>query len=274
MINSRNIKQPNQLATPKSPRSSPISPPHSHSHTSPTLAPPITTSPSTSFSSTSISPRNSITSFKSSIPHSNSNSTSRSSSNASNYSITGNTTTSNSVALSPKRYSFSEYSNEQIIDLMEREQDAIVLKLMKEIEFLKQENKSLKMSSNNHNSNSNNNNNVPPPIMTPPIRRSSSLSSTSSRSSSIRNNSISSANHNNNNSSCSNPQMFNYSFRDNLSHYDETIKKHKGETYHLPISRKSSLNGNKYEEIIDENRSLKRELKKLQGELELLKKKN
>ncbi|CAK7890990.1 hypothetical protein CAAN3_01S03114 [[Candida] anglica] len=40
-------------------------------------------------------------------------------------------------------------SNEQIIDLMEREQDAIVLKLMKEIESLKEENKSLKSSLSN-----------------------------------------------------------------------------------------------------------------------------
>lgn len=35
-------------------------------------------------------------------------------------------------------------SNEQIIDLMEREQDGLVLKLMKEIEHLKEENKNLK----------------------------------------------------------------------------------------------------------------------------------
>lgn len=40
-------------------------------------------------------------------------------------------------------------SNEQIIDLMEREQDGIVLKLMKEIELLKDENKNLKVALSN-----------------------------------------------------------------------------------------------------------------------------
>ncbi|CAH2354725.1 hypothetical protein CLIB1423_18S02300 [[Candida] railenensis] len=44
-------------------------------------------------------------------------------------------------------------SNEQIIDLLEREQDAMVLKLMKEIETLKEENKNLKASLSNASSN-------------------------------------------------------------------------------------------------------------------------
>ena len=79
------------------------------------------------FSSTVISPRNSITSFSNPTkqPRANSinsdngnNSNGRRTSN-SNYSITSTPTTNN-------RYSFSEYSNEQIIDLMEREQDACI----------------------------------------------------------------------------------------------------------------------------------------------------
>ena len=54
--------------------------------------------------------------------------------------------------------------------------------------------------------------------------------------------------------------------------FDEIRKKQKSEmTSSISIARKPSLNG-RYEEIIDENRNLKRQLKKLQGELELLKK--
>ncbi|CUM67170.1 uncharacterized protein PRCAT00004863001 [Priceomyces carsonii] len=60
---------------------------------------------------------------------------------------------------SKRRYSMNEQdatqpekqtklNNNEIIDLMEREQDAIVLKLMKEIEYLKEENRALKSSMN------------------------------------------------------------------------------------------------------------------------------
>lgn len=46
---------------------------------------------------------------------------------------------------SPTHVNYSQLNNEQVIDLMEREQDGIVLKLIKEIEALKQENQALKM---------------------------------------------------------------------------------------------------------------------------------
>lgn len=200
--------------------------------------------------------------------------------------------------------SFSEYSNEQIIDLMEREQDAIVLKLMKEIQSLKQENKQLRLNQYNNSNNNNNNNNSPcitstsnntgimsAPI-TPSVRRSSSLSSrsssTSASTSSYGNNNNNSSNSNNNNNNShsrsgsistlmTSSPVFNYPFREqqkealiyhnNCNNNSEVIKK----------KQKSELNTNgrrislKYDEVVDENKNLKRELKKLQDELELLK---
>lgn len=51
--------------------------------------------------------------------------------------------TSNPPANS-EQMNLRKMSNEQIIDLMEREQDGLVLKLMKEIDMLKEENKNLK----------------------------------------------------------------------------------------------------------------------------------
>ena len=208
------------------------------------LSPPIlgTLSPSL------VSPRNSITATNAAARHNRSLSVS-----SSNY-------TTNSMP-SPNRASFSEFSNEQIIDLMEREQDAIVLKLMREIEFLKLENKILKMNNPgiqlpNHNA-------------TPSIRRSSSLSTSGSRSSSTSSTSKRSVN----------PMFGNYSFTSGtaqqnsnsnnmLQIQEDIIKKYKGEVH--PIQRRASLNG-RYEEILDENRNLKRQLKKLQSEIEQLK---
>ncbi|RCK66112.1 hypothetical protein Cantr_01853 [Candida viswanathii] len=274
MVNTRNtstsptLKQQSQLSTPTTTPTSPRmsasassnNTPHSHSQ-----APP----PSIF---TSISPRNSITSFSNGRPNLTNNS-------QRNYSISSSTSTTSSStnnspsvsAGSPKRYSFSEYSNEQIIDLMEREQDAIVLKLMKEIEMLKQENKMLKMnntsSSTGNNGNSNGTSGIMSAPITPLVRRSSSLSSRSSSGNNSRSGSVTTL--------MTSAPVFNYSFREreacvhnNCANNSEIVKKHKGEFN--PSTRKVSL---KYDEIVDENRSLKRELKKLQGELELLKNK-
>ena len=159
MINTTGIKQ---LSTPTTtPTSSTMN--STVNTPQPNLALPLTPSQSQATQSqpphphppsifTSISPRNSITSFSNNRPNLTTNNNQR------NYSISSSTTSGSG---SPKRYSFSEYSNEQIIDLMEREQDAIVLKLMKEIQSLKQENKQLRLNQYNNSNNNNNNNNSP-----------------------------------------------------------------------------------------------------------------
>lgn len=275
-------------SSPRIPNHSPISPPSANNSNSSNNSS-VSGFP---FSSTVISPRNSITSFSNptkqlranSINSDNGNNSNGRRTSNSNYSITSTPTTNN-------RYSFSEYSNEQIIDLMEREQDAIVLKLMKEIEFLKQENKMLRLTPGGNSATSGTyspSNSMSSPS-TPPVRRSSSLSS---RRSSITTNNLNSTSFGAginessrmgncgsgaNNTAMSAP-VFNYPFRDCSStinsgcNFDEIRKKQKSEmTSSISIARKPSLNG-RYEEIIDENRNLKRQLKKLQGELELLKK--
>lgn len=69
-----------------------------------------------------------------------------------------NYTSRSSPSAAARRHSYNDFEpkeatnlrkllNEQIIDLMEREQDAIVLKLMREIAVLREENRALKSSS-------------------------------------------------------------------------------------------------------------------------------
>ncbi|CAI5755493.1 unnamed protein product [Candida verbasci] len=168
----------NQLTSPRIPNNQPPTNP-GFSFNSPITPPTI---------NQSISPRNSITSLNKNHNH------------HKNYTTTA----------SPKRLSLSEFTNEQIIDLMEREQDAIVLKLMREIENLKNENKMLKQKDGG-------------------ISRSNSI------------------------------------FKD-----ESIIKKTK--TINDTINhRKQSINS-KYDDLVDENKFLKREIKKLQNELEIFKK--
>lgn len=139
-------------------------------------------------------------------------------------------------------------SNEHIFDLMEREQDGIVLKLMKEITALKEENRQLKSNINSMNS----------------IRRTSSLSSNrSSVSSSSAANSVASK------QSHTHPALSTSIFnKDDL--HDSRKKFKRRYSNEVPPPSLSSLNDHKNDlnlSLKDENEELKREIRILRNQL-------
>ncbi|KAK6457423.1 uncharacterized protein RJT20DRAFT_40129 [Scheffersomyces xylosifermentans] len=216
--------------------------------------------------------------------------------------LTGNYTTNSASSLqrSPtfssrtivpsqgKRYSFSDYNfppspnnmnngnnstgvynNEQIIDLMEREQDAIVLKLMREIEALKHENRFLKMGGNSAS------------INTTPVSSTSSLSTSIAsinnnlRRSSLSSNRSSISSIGSINSSMNQPQHSIPSQVQNINQDTALQVSNSGTKRNNSCSnqlqeKKCKVDSSKYEEIIDENKALRRELNRLQKELEVL----
>ena len=161
---------------------------------------------------------------------------------------------------------------EQIIDLMEREQDAIVLKLMKEIEHLKSENKALRQNAAQGNT------------LNFGVRRSSSLSSHHRNSSSVSSvssqSSVSTVPHNGSTSSIVAPSskrsssiFVSYSlpvFHDYLVPKPQKpeIKEVSptSRTNSTSRSRKGSICNN--DPMYEENKMLKLEVKRLRHELE------
>lgn len=189
------------------------------------------------------------------------------------------------VSSNPNRYSFGEYhfpanqvmpsvagSPEHIIDLMEREQDAIVLKLMKEIETLKNENKSLRLM---HGSTGSSLSSASSAVSGNGVRRSSSMSSGHRTSNSIT--SISSTGSTPCNSNKRNSALFhNYSIAQGNPILDDTIKLQKSEkevspTTKLARSRSRTGSMSTYDLAIEENKFMKLELKRLRLEIEVLK---
>ncbi|CCH46571.1 EF-hand calcium-binding domain-containing protein [Wickerhamomyces ciferrii] len=76
---------------------------------------------------------------------------------SSNFSSGGPLSDNSSGSLSQRRYSDNSYrrpSTEEVFDQMEREQDSIVLRLTKEIQYLKEENRSLRQTINQLSANS------------------------------------------------------------------------------------------------------------------------
>ncbi|ODV77214.1 uncharacterized protein CANTADRAFT_7708 [Suhomyces tanzawaensis NRRL Y-17324] len=220
---------------------------------------------------------NYTTSSASSIQRSPSLSTRSSFSNGSTPLVAKRNSFSDSVAIPTPSAHSPLLNNEQIIDLMEREQDAIVLKLMKEIEALKQENKTLKTNGG-----------------------SLSLASSGSGSTMVRRSSSLSSNHRNSISSISsgtssnqpaatgpgsnkrNSALFsNYSVAAS-SNSDEMYKKFKSTLIDSveprdpsPTSRQKARSRNSsimpYDQVCEENKHLRLELARLRQEIDALK---